>query len=153
MSGHTPDLPPVRKTLPHEPPPWLRDGSAFFITVCCSPRGINQLCNPATADILFESVRFRQDRGDWYVHLLSLMPGHLHGLMYFPGDRLMKSVISSWKEILAKKAGVSWQRNFFGHRIRDDESFAEKADYIRMNPVRKRLVADAALWPFVWRTD
>jgi putative transposase len=117
------------------------------------PRGFNRLCRPATANILFESVSFRQNRGDWYVHLLLLMPDHLHGLIYFPANRGMKSVISNWKEILAKKSGVSWQRDFFDHRVRADESFAEKTDYIRMNPVRKKLVAEAALWPFVWQPN
>ena len=91
--------------------------------------------------------------GDWYVQLLLLMPDHLHGLVSFPEDRAMKSVISSWKEFLARKAGVSWQRDFFDHRVRDDESFLEKANYIRMNPVRKNLVAEAGLWPFVWQPD
>ncbi len=153
MSEHKPISPPVRQKLPHEPPAWIRDGDPFFITICCTPRGTSQLCNPVTAGIIFESVRFRHSRQDWYVHLLLLMPDHLHALISFPGDRAMKTVISNWKEIIAKKAGVSWQRDFFDHRIRDDRSYVEKADYIRMNPVRKNLISDATLWPFVWEPD
>ena len=153
MSGPKPDSAPIRKKLPHTTPWWVRDGAIFFITVCCTPRGLNQLCNRSTADSLFESVQFRQCRGDWYVHLLLLMPDHLHGLISFPRDRAMRKVISSWKEIVAKKTGVSWQRDFFDHRVRHGKSYSSKADYIRMNPVRKNLVAHSELWSFVWRPD
>jgi len=82
-----------------------------------------------------------------------LMPDHLHALISFPQDRVMKSVIAKWKEIVAKRAGVSWQRDFFDHRIRNHESSSGKSGYILMNPVRKRFVADASQWPFVWRPD
>jgi len=37
--------------------------------------------------------------------------------------------------------GIKWQRDFFEHRLRSDESWREKADYILANPVRKGLVA------------
>lgn len=142
-----------RKRLPHDTPSWVRDGSTFFITICCTPRGHNQLCHPGIAHVLFESVRFRHARGDWYVHLLLLMPDHLHGLISFPRDRAMKSVVSKWKEIVAKKTTVVWQRDFFDHRLRDDENFMQKAHYIRMNPVRAHLTTDRVLWPFKWEAD
>jgi REP element-mobilizing transposase RayT len=78
------------------------------------------------------------------------MPDHLHALVSFAPDRAMKAIISNWKEIVAKRAPVSWQRDFFDHRLRADESFDEKAHYIRMNPVRAGLTAKAADWAFVW---
>lgn len=37
-----------------------------------------------------------------------------------------------------------WQRDFFDHRLRSIESAAEKAQYIRMNPVRAGLVNRSA---------
>lgn len=99
---------------------------------------------------MFETVEFRATRDDWWVHLLVLMPDHLHALISFPQNREMRKVVSNWKEIAAKKTGVRWQRDFFDHRLRSDESYAEKAHYIRMNPVRKNLVATPSDWPFVW---
>ncbi len=99
---------------------------------------------------IFESVEFRQRRGDWFVHLLLLMPDHLHMLVSFPRDTAMKAVIAGWKEIVAKKEKVRWQRDFFDHRLRAKESFEEKAHYIRMNPVRQGLVAAPQDWRFVW---
>ena len=70
------------------------------------------------------------------------MPDHLHALLSFPHDLRMKSVISKWKEYTAKHVGIHWQRDFFDHRLRSDESFDEKAHYICTNPVRENLVLE-----------
>jgi hypothetical protein len=51
---------PQRKKLPHEQPLWLRpEDEIFFITVCCEPRGKNQLCYPKIARAIFDSIDFR----------------------------------------------------------------------------------------------
>jgi putative transposase len=141
---------PQRKHLPHGTPPWAAADAIYFVTICCAERSLNQLCTPQIASTIFESVEFRQNRGDWFVHLLLLMPDHLHALISFPRDREMKKIVSNWKEVLAKKAGIRWQRDFFDHRLRAEESFDEKAHYIRMNPLRKGLVARPAEWEFIW---
>jgi hypothetical protein len=62
----------------------------------------------------------------------------------------MKQVVLKWKEWTARKLGIDWQRDFFEHRLRDEQSRREKADYILQNPVRKGLVASAEEWPFVY---
>jgi REP element-mobilizing transposase RayT len=148
-----PAPPPRRKFLPHGTPPWVEANSIFFVTVCCTPRGENQLCHRHAADVIFETVAFRQSRGDWFVHLFVLMPDHLHGLISFPRDVAMRRIISNWKEIVAKKTSVCWQRDFFDHRLRGDEGYEEKAHYIRMNPVRAGLTSDRAAWSYVWEPD
>ncbi|MBC8008599.1 MAG: transposase [Burkholderiales bacterium] len=130
-------------------PDWVEDGAVYFITICCAERGANQLCVPAVADEIFEAVRFRQTRRDWHVHLLVLMPDHLHALISFGRDKAMKAVLANFKEIVAKKTAVRWQRDFFDHRLRSDESHDEKVAYIRRNPVRKGLVTVAVEWPYV----
>lgn len=65
----------------------------------------------------------------------------------------MNIVISKWKEWTAKSLKVKWQRDFFEHRFRRDESFDEKVDYVRANPVRAGLVADEEDWPHIFVTD
>ena len=62
----------------------------------------------------------------------------------------MKAVISGWKSITVKTTDVQWQRDFFDHRLRSEESLQEKAHNIRHNPVRKGLVTRAADWKFIW---
>ncbi len=84
--------------------------------------------------------------------MILLMPDHVHGLIAFPLDERMKGVVAKWKEYVAKKIGISWQRDFFDHRIRDVNSLEEKEAYILNNPVRKGLVENSEEWPYVWRT-
>jgi len=143
---------PRRKLLPHGIPSWVNEGAIFFVTICCVMRDENQLCEQKVAALLFEAVEFRQSRGDWYMHLLVLMPDHLHILVLLQRDLDMKKVISNFKEMTSKKAHISWQPNFFDHRLRSGESFDEKAFYMRMNPVRNGLVAYPENWPYIWPT-
>jgi putative transposase len=145
---------PKRKMLPHDLPSWAHPETViFFITVCCTPRGENQLCKAEVATGIFESVSFRQSRGDWWVQLLLLMPDHLHMLVSFPSDKDMPTVVSQWKEFVAKNLSIRWQQNFFDHRLRTDESLRDKADYILNNPVRRGLIARAEDWSYVWMPD
>ena len=46
-----------------------------------------------------------------------------------------------------------WERQFFDHLLRSDESRAEKWNYVRENPVRAGLVNDAAAWPYAGAVD
>ncbi|MDD2763602.1 MAG: transposase [Opitutaceae bacterium] len=144
---------PRRKILPHHVPGWVKSDSIFFVTICCQPRGINQLCHEAVAGKLFEAVTFRHQSQRWYVRVLLLMPDHLHALVSFPHDEDMRQVVANFKELTAKRAGVSWQRDFFDHRLRAEESLQEKWEYIRMNPVRKGLIDRPEQWPYVWRPE
>ena len=41
-----------------------------------------------------------------------------------------------------------WQRGFFDHLIRNTESYAQKWDYVRENPVRAGLVASSDAWEY-----
>jgi len=146
---------PVRKRLPHEVPLWVDPAKeCYFITISCRQRGRNQLALPDVAKALFEIVQYRNDIGVWYVHVVMLMPDHLHMLVSFPqtGKRI-KTIVSKWKEWTAKTIEISWHRDFFEHRLRQDESFREKANYVLANPVRAGLVAKAEDWPYVFIAD
>ena len=80
------------------------------------------------------------------------MPDHLHAIVAFPGSASMKQVVGDWKRFLARSAGIRWQRDFFDHRLRDHHQTTETLAYIRMNPVRRGLVASADQWPWVFES-
>ncbi|VGO14136.1 REP-associated tyrosine transposase [Pontiella desulfatans] len=141
---------PERKTLPHGIPSWVEDGAEYFITINTQPKGKNQLCTNEVADVLYRSLIFYQERGDLWLHLLVLMPDHLHAIMSFNRDVGMLKSIKEFKKYTARMLGVSWQCDFFDHRLRKDESYIEKAHYIRMNPVRAGLCVQPEDWPYVW---
>jgi len=145
---------PQRRTLPHTVPWWVRpEQEIFFITVCCKPRIKNQLCTLQVALELFDSIEFRNQKGIWYAHLVVLMPDHLHALASFPPDGSMRKIIVDWKRFLGTNLRIDWQRDFFDHRLRRQESFGLKADYIRSNPVRAGLVGKPEAWPYFWVPD
>ncbi|MEM8955141.1 MAG: transposase [Verrucomicrobiota bacterium] len=141
---------PTRKWLPHDTPLWITDSSIFFITICSLPRGKNTLCHGDTPQKLIDSARFYHTTERWYLKLFLLMPDHLHALIIFPPDTRFKNVIKMWKSYQTKRLNISWQKGFFDHRLRNDESEDEKAEYIRNTPVRANLVSRPNDWPHLW---
>jgi putative transposase len=74
------------------------------------------------------------------------MPDHFHALITPSYE------ISLEKTVQFIKGGFSfrlksnipvWQASFTNHRIHDEEDFERHREYIRMNPVRARLVGRA----------
>lgn len=41
-----------------------------------------------------------------------------------------------------------WQKDFFDHVMRSEESYSEKWLYVAENPIRKNLVKRSEDWPF-----
>ncbi len=57
------------------------------------------------------------------------MPDHLHLLIWFPEiEKRVQIIVSKWKQWTAKTLKIDWQRDFFEHRLRKEESLREKAD-------------------------
>ena len=140
----------VRKRLDHAAHFAARFGAIYFITICCHRHGFNQLCNAQTATVLVNTSHIYHERGRWNLDLLLLMPDHLHALVGVDGQTSLAQLIRDYKRITAKIAGVKWQRNFFDHRLRHDESLAEKFAYIRQNPVRAGLIRSEHDCPYTF---
>jgi len=144
-----------RKPLHHTPPPWVdRAKALFFITICCQPRGANQLANEPVATRINEALEFRSKQSLLFTYTLLLMPDHLHAIVGY-NDRLssLEDTIASLKQRIAQQNGVRWQKGFFDHRIRNDRGYQEKVDYILNNPVSAGLCATTADWPYLWFAD
>ena len=82
-----------------------------------------------------------------------IMPDHVHFFVRRPNDFQLGRWVGMLKQALAKHialAGTSpiWQRGFFDHVLRNDESYAQKWNYVRENPVRAGLVTNAEDWPY-----
>ncbi|MBS1722202.1 MAG: transposase [Armatimonadetes bacterium] len=134
----------------HQVPGWVQGCPEFFVTICCEPRGTNQLCVEPTAETVFQAVRHYQEAGKWWPEIVLLMPDHVHAIVSVPLHHGLSKVIGDWKRFLNRQAGIVWQRNFFEHRLRSPESSQEKWHYILENPVRAGLVDDASDWPYVY---
>jgi putative transposase len=144
---------PVRKKLPHAIPQWVPDGSWFFITINCVPRGQNQFCRADPGEAVLAALAHNHDQLVWHCRLAVLMPDHLHSILAFPPAPGLKTTVTNWKKFVARQHGVEWQRDFFDHRLRNDQELQEKTSYILMNPVRKGLCERAEDWPWVYRPN
>ncbi len=143
---------PQRRWLHHVPPAWVGD-STYFVTICCQTRGTNQLCVSPVSEKLLTAVGHYHEQFRWYVSLWLLMPDHLHSLVACSRAEDVAKVVAAWKRFTARNAGIVWQKGFFEHRLRRDESLEEKAQYIRMNPVRQGLVLKPDAWTFLWAPE
>jgi REP element-mobilizing transposase RayT len=142
---------PKRKWLGHAVPSWV-DVGIFFITINGRPRGGDELVRKPVADVIQNAALFYH-ASRWWIHLWLVMPDHVHALMSFPHRESMVKTVGDWKRYVSRKTGVEWQKGFFDHRLRREESFEEKARYIRMNPVRAGLVQSPQEWPYILAFD
>ena len=98
-----------------------------------------------------------------------IMPDHIHAFVCGGDDFDLGLWVRGLKRAMTKAAVVAavsaagkqrapgtgattperiWQPGFFDHLLRSTESYAEKWNYVRDNPVRKGLVARAEDWPY-----
>jgi len=163
-----PDPYPVRKPMNHTPPFCVDAADAwYFITICAAERGGTPFTDHAAA--ILDAARHYHRAGKWVLSLFLIMPDHIHLLVHVPmvggdvpaprnapraaGDvrpyRGLAKTIGDFKSFLNKKHHLSFQRDFFDTRLRDDEHYAEKWRYIVRNPVTRGLVASPREWPHV----
>lgn len=90
----------------------------------------------------------------WHVGRYVIMPDHIH-FFCAPNDLNYPSLerwMRFWKSQATRKMGkpnsALWQRHHWDRQLRSDESYGDKWDYVRSNPVRHGLVAKADDWPY-----
>jgi REP element-mobilizing transposase RayT len=84
------------------------------------------------------------------------MPDHVHFFCAPESNaKTLPVFVGSWKEWTSKgikrelhATSSIWQEEFFDHVLRSSESYGEKWNYVRNNPVRHGLVTNAADRPW-----
>ncbi len=139
-----PGVPPRLDTV-------FSDAPVYFVTFCTYRR--RPLLATAELHAAFRSFATRAcAEHHVMVGRYVLMPDHVH--LFVAGDRTFR--LGRWLGLLKQslvKAIVRqtisdpiWQRGFFDHVLRSDESYSRKWDYVRENPVRAGLVATPEEW-------
>ena len=82
------------------------------------------------------------------------MPDHIH-LFCAPNitdapsiERWMRFWKSRATHGMAEKAGRVWQRHHWDRQLRSGESYDDKWEYVRSNPVRHGYVTNPDDWPY-----
>jgi REP element-mobilizing transposase RayT len=90
------------------------------------------------------------------------MPDHVHLLLTPLSDdngnayslievlQAIKGVSAHSVNRALGRSGPVWQDESFDHVLRSDESFDEKLEYLRQNPVRRGLVAKPEDYRWLW---
>jgi putative transposase len=110
----------------------VSEGSFFFVTINCLNRGQNHICREGVGQAVLQPAAFYHEHLHWHCRLMLLMPDHLHTIIAFSSVPGIKKVVTNWKKYLAREHKVSWQRDFFDHRLRNDAELEEKANYISL---------------------
>jgi REP element-mobilizing transposase RayT len=83
-----------------------------------------------------------------------IMPDHIH-FFCAPSDfdspsleRWMRFWKSEATQNMGQASGTIWQRHHWDRQLRSDESYKDKWEYVRNNPVRHELVMKAENWPY-----
>jgi len=122
----------------------------FFVTTITAQRQ-PILRREATAKLLIATLTHYRDAGKYLLHEFVIMPDHLHALITpsveISLERAMQFIKGGFSFRL-KARGPVWQESFTNHRIRDLEDYEKHREYIRLNPVRARLVEKVGDYPY-----
>lgn len=126
----------------------------YHVTACTNHRRRILACRQVhNAFVTF--AREGPDHGAW-VGAYVLMPDHLHLFVALDDEKTslakwMKSLKNATSKIFRSRniASPHWQKTFFDHVLRSSESYSEKWNYVRDNPVRAGFVKSADEWPFL----
>ena len=143
-----------RRRLPH----YQKAERALFVTF----RKLNR--EPLAADARDLALQHcRHDDGKrYFLHTVVVMPDHVHMLLTPTCDpegwpyslpvilKLIKGMSARSVNRLLGISGPVWQDESFDHVLRSDESFGEKLEYIRQNPVRAGLVVRPEDYWWLW---
>jgi len=136
--------------LHHKTPNWVKSGATFHIRVRTTVEQDTELTGPRLARGLLAAARYYHSLNYWWCQLFLVMPDHVHAMLIFPQESGMSVTVRNWKRGTARLYGVRWQENYFDHRIRNDRERDETWNYIRRNPVVKRLCAIEEEWSHWW---
>jgi len=127
-------------------------GTSYFATTKChQSRAIFQI--PEVAQTLVHALFNYRDQDAYLLHEFVVMPDHLH-LLLTPGkttslEKANSMIKGGSSHRIHKERGHKmeiWQEGFHDWTIRDANDSRAKAEYIRMNPVRAKLVERAEDW-------
>jgi REP-associated tyrosine transposase len=143
---------------------WI-DAPIYFVTTCTRHRK-QILAQPNVAQMLIAEWHDAHKRHGWVIGRHVIMPDHVHFFCRPERDaKPLSEFMAFWKSYTSRRvhalgrprsapaATALWQREFFDHVLRSSESYSEKWDYVRENPVRAGLVRSANDWPYAGEVE
>jgi REP element-mobilizing transposase RayT len=124
--------------------------SVWFITITTARRH-RWLAAPAVHAAFLDFAQRGFDGARAAIGRYVLMPDHAHLFVRLGHEQELGQWVKALKAVLLRAAEddiVGWQPGFFDHLLRQSESYDQKWEYVRMNPVRAGLVHQPDDWPY-----
>ena len=126
--------------------------SRYFLTFCTAHR-LPGLTDARVAARLIAFVKESDATGDTLTFAFTTMPDHVHWTLQL-GERLaLGQVVAKFKSLtrpfLAART-LGWQRNYYDHELRPDDSVEDYALYVFLNPYRAKLLPADQSWAGWW---
>lgn len=113
--------------------------------------------DPVVAEMVKQSI-MHFDGSKYESHAFCIMPNHLHWLLTpkkSTSDSALISIMHSIKSftaheanMLLKRNGPFWSREYYDHQVRNSQQFGRILAYILENPVKARLCRSWQDWPW-----
>ena len=149
-SGYNRDVPEYPKVPPRLR--WIFANNPVFFVTCCTYRRRKLLASDPVHTAFLSFATHAYSQHNIAVGCYVIMPDHLHLFVCGPDDFALGRWVAMLKQHLGKQiqgersTSPIWQRGFFDHLLRNDESYAKKWKYVRENPVRAGLVESPDDW-------
>ncbi len=108
-----------------------------------------------TARLFIDVLYHYRGEARFLLHAFVVMPNHFHVILTPASgttlERALQLIKGNFSFRAKKELGRNcswWQPRYFDYRIRDEEDFIKRREYIHQNPVRAGLVAHAEDFPF-----
>ena len=127
---------------------------AYFITIACHGKQVYFIDGELVARTV-DVLQTAAEQTGFDIWAYCFMPDHLHLLVegkYEDAD--MRRFVSLFKQKSAYSCGKGrgrklWQQNYYEHVLREEEDILGVVRYIFENPVRKEIVRDYAIYPYL----
>ncbi len=140
-----------RPNKPHRLPEIFQSYNAplYFVTFCTAQRK-PILATDLVHQKLYDYAEKAIPRGV-AIGRYVIMPDHIHCFIRMAPEHTLGTTVRMMKRALSSaiaEPGPHWQPGFFDHLLRHSESYSEKWNYVRANPVRAGFVDCPDAWPY-----
>jgi putative transposase len=129
------------------------DASPIYFVTACAKQRHSIFASPEVHRAFLDFAEHGEDRGT-YIGAYVITPDHIHFFVALNRDTELAAWMKSLKNSLSKTLRnldvptPHWQKGFFDHVLRSTDSYSQKWEYVRDNPVRAGLAKTWEDWPF-----
>jgi putative transposase len=129
-------------------------GARYFVTFVSAHRQ-PWLAQPTGARAVLAALQSWHAAGDGRIFTATVMPDHVHVLFELGRTLPLGRCVARWKAEVRRRIAYAgaWQRDFWEHLVRADESWEDYGLYLFLNPCCAGLARAGDAWPWWWAPE